>query len=105
MVSEIVADWRCPDIYIGCSGNFTIERVLAPAKRWRLHGNDVTIYSCVLGNTSRSPLSSKPKACRPMSPLASTNSSASCSLTKSSTNANGGRCWRNYLTHMTETAW
>jgi hypothetical protein len=50
MVSEIVGGWRCSDIYIGCSGNFTIERVLAPAHHWRLHGNDVTIYSCVLGN-------------------------------------------------------
>lgn len=38
------------DCYIGCSGNFSIEQILtrrAPAAR--LHSNDVSLYSCVLG--------------------------------------------------------
>jgi hypothetical protein len=43
---------RCctTDIYIGCSGNFTIERVLKGVTDAKLHGNDVTIYSCLLGD-------------------------------------------------------
>ena len=49
MTHEIVRGWKCSDIYVGCSGNFTVERVLSPLNRFRLHGNDVTIYSCVIG--------------------------------------------------------
>lgn len=40
--------WKCSDIYIGCSGNFTIERTLV-SEGFSLHGNDVQIYSCMLG--------------------------------------------------------
>ncbi len=43
------AAWSCSDIYSGCSGNFTIERILASEGRFRLHGNDVTLYSSALG--------------------------------------------------------
>ncbi|MCX4357053.1 MAG: hypothetical protein OSJ43_12660 [Oscillospiraceae bacterium] len=50
IMGDCVKDWKCDDIYIGCSGNFTIERMLKGVTNARLHGNDVTIYSCLLGN-------------------------------------------------------
>ena len=49
ILGDIVKSWDVSDIYIGCSGNFTIERILHGMTPARLHGNDVTIYSCLLG--------------------------------------------------------
>ena len=49
IIVDIVSDWDCDDIYIGCSGNFTIERCLDGKTKARLHSNDVTVYSCLLG--------------------------------------------------------
>lgn len=49
MLGTIVRMWKVDDIFIGCSGNFTIERLLAKEVSAKLHGNDVTIYSCLLG--------------------------------------------------------
>lgn len=49
ILCEIVRKWDVQDIYIGCSGNFTIERVLHNCVDAKLHSNDVTIYSCLLG--------------------------------------------------------
>ena len=49
ILGDIVKDWNVFDIYVGYSGNFTIERVLHGTKAALLHGNDVTIYSCLLG--------------------------------------------------------
>lgn len=40
------------DVYVGCSGNLTIERTLdahCAEKRFALHSNDVNPYSCALG--------------------------------------------------------
>jgi hypothetical protein len=37
IVAEHAAQWTCRDIFVGCSGNFTIERVIAPLKRFNLH--------------------------------------------------------------------
>ena len=37
------------DIYVGCSGNFTLEKFIGPLERFRLHSNDVTMYSLCLG--------------------------------------------------------
>ena len=39
------------DLYVGCSGNFTIERVLhaRPGERRVIHGNDIQAYSSALG--------------------------------------------------------
>lgn len=48
ILAEQVATWKREDIWIGCSGNLTIERTLYPVIP-RLHSNDVTIYSCALG--------------------------------------------------------
>lgn len=49
MISEIVKSWDCNDIYVGCSGNFTIERCLNGKTKAALHSNDVTVYSCLIG--------------------------------------------------------
>lgn len=46
---EVVEDWNVTDIYVGCSGAFTVERVLAPMGRFRIHSNDVTLYTAMLG--------------------------------------------------------
>lgn len=47
--ASIVKNWNTKDIYVGCSGNFTCERMLSKLTDARLHSNDVTIYSCLLG--------------------------------------------------------
>ena len=52
---SIIKDWPTKDIYVGCSGNFTIEKFLAGMGEFALHSNDVTLYSrCIadflLGN-------------------------------------------------------
>jgi len=51
-VRQIIVDqtknWDCKDIYIGCSGNYTIERVLQN-KNYKLHSNDVSLYSSAIG--------------------------------------------------------
>ncbi len=48
IVKEVTDYWDCKDIHIGCSGNFTIERIL-DSDKFRIHSNDVTVYSYVLG--------------------------------------------------------
>lgn len=50
IIAETAAQWKGRPVYVGCSGNFTIERVLARAGIKELHGNDVTLYSCYLGS-------------------------------------------------------
>lgn len=35
------------EVFVGCSGIFTIERILAP--RFPVHGNDIQLLSCALG--------------------------------------------------------
>lgn len=49
ILKELVRDWTCEDIYVGTSGNFTIERTLWDSG-FGLHGNDVTLYSSVIGS-------------------------------------------------------
>ncbi|MGW5147569.1 putative antirestriction adenine methyltransferase [Rhodococcus koreensis] len=48
MVHEHTRRWDTNEYWIGCSGNFTIERFMH-ADNVRLHGNDVSIYTCALG--------------------------------------------------------
>ncbi|MFD3926484.1 hypothetical protein [Streptomyces sp. NPDC058614] len=50
IIHEHTATWagQAEDIYVGCSGNFTIERVLHDAG-FRLHGCDVQLYSSAIG--------------------------------------------------------
>jgi hypothetical protein len=49
IVKEVVSNWECEDIFVGTSGNFTIERCLHDSG-FGLHGNDVTLYSSVIGS-------------------------------------------------------
>jgi hypothetical protein len=49
IVMEHVRGWTCKAVYVGCSGNFTIERLLAGLNRFDLHSNDITIYSSAVG--------------------------------------------------------
>jgi len=48
LVVKTIDGWDVDEIYVGASGNFTIERLLAPRGR-RLWSNDVQIYSCAIG--------------------------------------------------------
>jgi hypothetical protein len=48
IVHEHAGTWPAGDVYIGCSGNLTLERTLAPLGR-QVHSNDVNPYSCALG--------------------------------------------------------
>lgn len=49
IVKEAVSSWPGGvDVQVLCSGNLTVERSIASLGR-RLHGNDVTLYSCALG--------------------------------------------------------
>lgn len=47
---EQVRQWNTSEYWIGCSGNFTIERFLHHRPDARLHSNDVSIYTCTIGN-------------------------------------------------------
>lgn len=49
ILGSIVKSWGVSDIYVGCSGNYTIERMLRGCTSAKLHSNDVTVYSCLLG--------------------------------------------------------
>ncbi|MGC0418392.1 hypothetical protein [Embleya sp. AB8] len=51
IIYEHAGLWPGDDIFIGCSGNFTIERVLHArfGDARRIHGNDIQAYSCALG--------------------------------------------------------
>ncbi|WP_199570550.1 hypothetical protein [Streptomyces murinus] len=51
IIYEHAGSWPETDIYVGCSGNFTIERVLHSrfGNTRPVHGNDITAYSCALG--------------------------------------------------------
>lgn len=46
--AETCAGWGVKDVAVACSGNLTIERVLA--NQFALHSCDVSIYSCALGS-------------------------------------------------------
>ncbi|GAA3027424.1 hypothetical protein [Streptosporangium longisporum] len=51
IVYEHAGTWPDQDIYVGCSGNFTLERVLHSrfGSNRAVHGNDIQAYSCALG--------------------------------------------------------
>jgi hypothetical protein len=49
LLAELAPAWRGRPIYVGCSGNFVVERVLASVGVLDLHSNDISLYSCVLG--------------------------------------------------------
>jgi len=45
-----IREWQITDLYVGCSGNLTIERMCCDnLPDLRLHGNDVSLYTSTLG--------------------------------------------------------
>ena len=50
MMGKIVKNWDVSDVYIGCSGNFTVEKLICPFGKFNIHSNDVTLYSRCLGD-------------------------------------------------------
>lgn len=49
IVSKLVQEWNVKRIYVGCSGNFTIERSISKVVKCPITSNDVTIYSAYIG--------------------------------------------------------
>lgn len=49
LLAELAPGWRKRPVYVGCSGNLTVERILAREGVQEIHGNDISLYSCVLG--------------------------------------------------------
>ncbi len=49
VLESAASQWRGLDVYVACSGNFTVERILAGYGVGEIHSNDVSIYSCALG--------------------------------------------------------
>lgn len=48
---ELSRNWQGRKVYVACSGNFTVERILAQREGiGEFHSNDVSIYSCALGS-------------------------------------------------------
>ena len=47
--SECVLGWNTDTVHVGCSGNFTVERVLSSLGGFGIHSNDVTLYSSIFG--------------------------------------------------------
>lgn len=50
IVSEMSKAWQGLPVYVGCSGNFMVERILAGNGMTGMHSNDVSMYSCAVGN-------------------------------------------------------
>jgi hypothetical protein len=44
-----VKSWNAEQVFIGCSGNLTVERVIADTHK-RLNGNDILLYSSAMGS-------------------------------------------------------
>ena len=49
VLEQAAVGWRGRPVYVACSGNFTVERILAQCGIGAIHSNDVSIYSCALG--------------------------------------------------------
>jgi len=49
VLESAAVNWRGSPVYIACSGNFTVERILSRCGVGSIHSNDVSIYSCALG--------------------------------------------------------
>ncbi len=45
---EHTAAWKTDELYVGCSGNLTIERTVAD--RFALHSNDVSVYTAAIAS-------------------------------------------------------
>ncbi len=49
VLAELAPQWKDSPVYVACSGNFTVERILAAHGVGPIYSNDVSIYSCALG--------------------------------------------------------
>jgi len=49
VLETAATQWKGIPVYVACSGNFTVERILAQCSVGAIHSNDVSIYSCALG--------------------------------------------------------
>jgi hypothetical protein len=49
VLEQAASQWKGLPVYVACSGNFTVERILARCGVGAIHSNDVSIYSCALG--------------------------------------------------------
>ncbi|MFA6132805.1 MAG: hypothetical protein WC869_02170 [Phycisphaerae bacterium] len=49
VLEQAAGSWKGLTVYVACSGNFTVERILARCGVGTIHSNDVSIYSCALG--------------------------------------------------------
>ena len=49
IIGNIVKEWNVKRVYVGCSGNFTIERSISGFLDCKITSNDVTIYSSYIG--------------------------------------------------------
>lgn len=50
VINELCDRWGNREVYVGCSGNFVIERILFERGITKIHSNDVSLYSCLLGD-------------------------------------------------------
>ena len=51
MITELVPKDGSLPLYVGCSGNFTIERIIADMGVKEIHSNYISLYSCALEAT------------------------------------------------------
>lgn len=49
LLATVIKEWDCDKIFVGCSGNFTVERAISKIIDCPIVSNDVTIYSCYTG--------------------------------------------------------
>jgi hypothetical protein len=53
MLAKVAKQYAGLPVYVGCSGNFTVERTLHQIGFREIHGNDISLYSCAMGRTWR----------------------------------------------------
>ena len=49
LLNKVLQDYNGKDIFIGCSGNFTVDR-LAHHNGFNVHSNDVSLYSRIIAD-------------------------------------------------------
>ena len=49
IIHAIAKEWPCAAVYVGCAGNFTVERAALHGLPFETQSNDVTLCSCVIG--------------------------------------------------------
>ena len=49
VLESAASRWAGLPVYVACSGNFTVERILAKCGTGPIQSNDVSVYSCAMG--------------------------------------------------------